>query len=219
MANANLLLTLAKVIIAAAWADGQVALDEINSLKDLLFRLPNITGREWAMLEMYIEAPIGPTERARLLEQLQNELRTTADKALAIQALEDLIQADGEITEEEQLVAEEIKSAIETADVGVVGAFSRLIRGPVSRRTQIVQDAPNREVFFEDFIKNKVFYEIRRRLAIEEKDLKLVVNYLTLENAVVAFFDEKDNLNLGTLAVAVPQFASKPGVSSILLGE
>jgi len=62
MSDKNLILTLAKVIIAAAWADGEMTLEEINSLKELLFRLPRaggvqITGREWAMLEMYIESP------------------------------------------------------------------------------------------------------------------------------------------------------------------
>ena len=48
MVDSNLILTLSKVIISTAWADGEVSHEEINSLKDLLFRLPNITGREWA---------------------------------------------------------------------------------------------------------------------------------------------------------------------------
>jgi uncharacterized membrane protein YebE (DUF533 family) len=55
MSDATFILTLGKVIIAAAWADGEVAHDEMNCLKDLLFRLPGLTGREWAMLEMYTE--------------------------------------------------------------------------------------------------------------------------------------------------------------------
>ena len=74
MSDKNLILTLAKVIVAAAWADGEMTLEEINSLKDLLFQLPHaggvqITGREWARLEMYIESPVGAAERARLVEQ------------------------------------------------------------------------------------------------------------------------------------------------------
>ena len=40
MSDRNLIFTLAKVIIAAAWADGQVSHEEVNSLKDLLFQLP-----------------------------------------------------------------------------------------------------------------------------------------------------------------------------------
>jgi hypothetical protein len=76
MSDRTLILALAKVIIAAAWADGQVTLEETNSLKDLLFRLPRssrkhgrrISAREWAALEIYMESPIDGTERDRLVE-------------------------------------------------------------------------------------------------------------------------------------------------------
>ncbi len=178
MSDKNLILTLAKVIIAAAWADGEMTLEEINGLKDLLFRLPRaggtqITGREWAMLEMYIESPVGTAERARLVELLQAALRTPKDRALALSALEDLIQADGVVTDEERAVVEEIKTAIEAVDLGVIGQLGRLIQGPVQRRSQAVANAPNREEYFEDFIKNKVYYAVRQRLNLGELDLDI----------------------------------------------
>ena len=105
MAKPNLILTLAKVIIAAAWADGSVSHDEINCLKDLLFRIPDLNARDWATLEIYIDSPIEPEERERLLEDLQIALRSQSDKKLALSALDELISADGEITEEERVVA------------------------------------------------------------------------------------------------------------------
>jgi uncharacterized tellurite resistance protein B-like protein len=178
MSDKNLILTLAKVIIAAAWADGEMTLEEINSLKDLLFRLPRaggvqIAGREWARLEMYIESPVGAAERARLVELLQAALRTSKDRALALSALEDLIQADGAVTDEERAVMEEIKTAIEAVDVGVIGQLGRLIRGTVQRRSQAVAEAPNREEYFEDFIKNKVYYAVRQRLNLGQVDVDI----------------------------------------------
>jgi uncharacterized tellurite resistance protein B-like protein len=178
MSDKNLILTLAKVIIAAAWADGEMTLEEINSLKDLLFRLPHaggtqLTGREWARLEMYIESPVGAAERARLLEQLQAALRRPKDRALALSALEDLIQADGVVTDEERAVVEEIKSAIEAVDLGMIGQLGRLMRGTVQRRSQAVANAPNREEYFEDFIKNKVYYAVQQRLNLGEVKLDI----------------------------------------------
>ena len=178
MSDKNLILTLAKVIIAAAWADGEMTLEEINSLKDLLFRLPRaggvqITGREWARLEMYIESPVGAAERARLVERLQAALRTPKDRALALSALEDLIQADGVVTDEERAVVEEIKTAIEAVDLGMIGQLGRLIRGTAQRRSQTVADAPNREEYFEDFIKNKVYYAVQQRLNLGEVALDI----------------------------------------------
>jgi uncharacterized tellurite resistance protein B-like protein len=168
MAKSDLILTLAKVIIAAAWADGAVTHDEINCLKDLLFRIPELNARDWASLEIYIDSPIDSEERERLLEELQLALRSRSDKELALAALEDLIHADGEVTEEEQAVAEEIRSAIQDASTGILGGMGKLIQGPLQRRTQAVEAVSNREVFLEDFIKNRVFYGVRRRLGENE---------------------------------------------------
>lgn len=173
MSRANLLLTLGKVIIAAAWADGEVSHEEVNALKDLLFRLPDLTGREWASLEMYIEAPVGAAERARLVEQLKEALSSPSDKELALSALEELIQADGVVTDRERAVAGEIREEIASVDVSIIGKLGGLLRGPLERRTETVGDAPNREAFFEDFIKNRVFYEVRRRLSTQATEIDL----------------------------------------------
>ena len=62
MAERKLVLALAKVLIAAAWADGDLAHDEVNSMKDLLFFLPQISARQWSSLAIYIETPIGEEE-------------------------------------------------------------------------------------------------------------------------------------------------------------
>jgi uncharacterized tellurite resistance protein B-like protein len=173
MVKPNLILTLAKVIIAAAWADGSVSHDEINCLKDLLFRIPDLNARDWATLEIYIDSPIEPEERERLLEDLQIALRSQSDKKLALSALDELISADGEITEEERVVAEEIKAAIESAGTGIVGGLGKLLTGPIQRRSQAIAGAPNREAFLDDFIRNRVFYGVRRRLGENELELDL----------------------------------------------
>jgi len=173
VAKQNLILTLAKVIIAAAWADGTVAHDEINCLKDLLFRIPELNARDWASLEIYIDSPISSEERERLLDELQMALSSRSDKDLALSALEDLIRADGEISTQEQAIAEEIKTAIKNASTGIVGGLGKLIRGPLQRRTEAVAAVSNREVFLDDFIKNKVFYGVRRRLGENEVVLDL----------------------------------------------
>jgi uncharacterized tellurite resistance protein B-like protein len=58
-------------------------------------------------------------------------------------------------------------------DVGVIGQLGRLIRGTVQRRSQVVANAPNREEYFEDFIKNKVYYAVRQRLNLGEVELDI----------------------------------------------
>lgn len=159
--NSHLILTLGKVMVAAAWADGEVTTEEVNSLKDLLFRLPELTAQEWAELDIYIETPVSADERARLVADLRDAINTPTQKQLALDTIDAVIRADGEVTPDEQRVANEIKQFIETADTSIVAQIGGLLRGPVRRRSAAVD---NREVYLEDFIRNKVYYGVRRRL-------------------------------------------------------
>ncbi|MBV7334615.1 TerB family tellurite resistance protein [Chloroflexi bacterium TSY] len=180
MANRNLILSLAKVIIAAAWADHALTNEESNSLKDLLFKLPEsyreggnrrLSAKEWAMLEMYMESPIGPEERAQLITELQEALNTPREKKLALNALNELIHADGVITAEEQAVSDEIRAALDNVNVSIFGQLARLITSPIERRTEELGQAPNRDRHFDDFVRNKVYYGIQRRLDLGEFEL------------------------------------------------
>ncbi len=173
MSDENLTMTLAKVLIAAAWVDGELTLDETNSMKDLLFRVPQLTAQQWASLEIYIETPVGDAERERLVEDLQEAIRTPEDQELAIRTLDDMMAADGQVTEEERLAADEIKAAIESTGIGTVGMFSRLVHGMTGRRSRAVAGAPNREDHLQDFIENKVYYGVRRRLDLGEAELDI----------------------------------------------
>jgi uncharacterized tellurite resistance protein B-like protein len=122
---------------------------------------------------MYIESPVGTTERDRLLEQLQQEMRSTQDRTLALQALDDLAMADGVVTDEERAIITDMKAQIEHANVGLLGQLGRVVRGSMQRRDAALANAPNREEHFEDFIKNKVYYAVQRRLESGDTDLDI----------------------------------------------
>ncbi|MAT98567.1 MAG: hypothetical protein CL608_15605 [Anaerolineaceae bacterium] len=180
MSDRNLIFTLAKVIIAAAWADGQVSHEEVNSLKDLLYQLPRVgkegglqmSGQEWARLEMYIDQPIDEAERARLIADLQNALRSPRDRQLVRQALDEMVHIDGQISPEEEAVVEQVKQAIDDVNLNLFMQLGRMVGGAMARRTAVA-DAPNREQFFEDFVKNKVFYAVSHRLNVEQSELDI----------------------------------------------
>ncbi len=173
MPKPRLIMALAKVIIAAAWADGEISNEEVNSLKDLLFHLPEMAAKDWARLEIYLDEPVGEAERERLMAELQAALVTPADRRLALSTLEAVIGADGQVTEKERVVVNEIKAALEEVNVSLVGQLGRLVRGPVQRRSQAVANAPNRERYLQDFLKNKIYYQVRRRMEIDEADFDL----------------------------------------------
>jgi uncharacterized tellurite resistance protein B-like protein len=197
MADRDLIFTLAKVIIAAAWADGEIKLEEINALKELLLHLPRtgyksgppITTREWATLEMYMQSPVGPEERAHLVEELKRAMRRPRDRELALSALENVVSADGAVTDEERAVLHSIRSALEETDLSLFAQVGRLIRGPLQKHSTAARGAPDREEFLDDFMKNRVFFAVRQRLnkadgelEIAEKDLRK----LSLAGALMA---------------------------------
>jgi uncharacterized tellurite resistance protein B-like protein len=146
MTKPKWIITLAKVIVAAAWADGEVSSEEMNSLKDLLFGMSDLTANDWAKLEIYIDAPIEAEERNRLITELQSAIATPEEKALALSAIDEVILADGVITDAEKAAAQEIKEAINTISVGILPQMARLIRGPVQRRQKVFEAGPNREL-------------------------------------------------------------------------
>jgi uncharacterized tellurite resistance protein B-like protein len=198
----TLIEALGKVIIAVAWADGKITREETESLKDLLFEFQHtltldfnlgeeiwsdITGssmesrghiaglpsRYQAVFDMYTESPIEAAERERLVDELKAAVASEEDKTLVLTTLKNMAQADGRITDDEQTVLNSIMTEIESVGTGIFSDLGRLLRGAMQRRAEAVSEAPNREKYFEEFLKNKVYYEVRRRLDLREADLQI----------------------------------------------
>ncbi len=173
MQLSEIVMPLAKVMIAAAWADGSITRDEINSLKDLLFQLPEMTANDWSELDIYIDAPVSQAERERLVSELRAALSEREQVDLAILMIDELIHADGEITAAEREAAEQIKSAIQDTRVGIFGNLNRLIQASINRRSNALQNAPNRELYLDDFQKNRIFYNLSHRLEFEDNEIQV----------------------------------------------
>ena len=171
------MLSLAKVLIASAWADGEITIEEQNCLKDIIFHLSDtgvqLSAQEWELLEMYIEAPVGADERARLVADLQDAIQTPSEREYVLKALQQMALADDVSGEEEQQVINEIAAAVQQADVGLLDGLNRLLGRSLSRRSAAVANAPNRDAYFDDYLKNKVYYETNRILMEEGRTLDL----------------------------------------------
>ncbi len=138
----ELVLALAKVVIAVAWADHQLDEEEIESLKDVVFHLNStfdmgsqLSGHEWAQLNLYMESPVDEQELEQLVINLQKAIRTADEKEMALDALDSVVASDGEVTEEEQAVLEDIKASIEQVGTGV-GRMGWLVRQTMGRRSK-----------------------------------------------------------------------------------
>jgi uncharacterized tellurite resistance protein B-like protein len=113
---------------------------------------------------------VGDAERERLVEELKLTIQTKRDREMAQQALEEILHADGDVTEEEEQVAAGIRADIDSVSVG---ALSRLVKGMTGRRAEALANAPNRELYIEDYVRNRVYYGVRRRLDLGEAELQV----------------------------------------------
>jgi uncharacterized tellurite resistance protein B-like protein len=168
MMGHDLILTLAKVLVAAAWADGELAPDEINSMKEVLSRLPHLTARDWASVDIYMASPVGEMERSRLVEELRQQVATPDNKQVVFAALDDLAIADGVVSEQERQAIAQIKVAIGS---GTTAGLSRLFRGLAGAPKPA--QGPNREIYLDDFVSNRVYFVMQRRMERGEGTLNL----------------------------------------------
>ncbi len=164
MVKRNFILDLGKLVVAAAWADGEIQPEELNSLKDLLFQLPELTGEEWAELQIYIASPVSPAERDRLLGLVLDGIRSSKERQLVIRTLTKLVEADGKVTAEEASLLDEVKSAVEGKDSGLLSRLGKMIGGSIRKRGMASRNGPNREVHIDDYLRNTVYFQARTEM-------------------------------------------------------
>lgn len=178
MANVGLPPALAKTLLAIAWADHDLHPEEETTIKEVISLLPSLSAKEWALIELYFVAPIGEEERAELLQQLVSFIRSAADKRLALEAIDSMINADGLVQANEEAVAQQIRAAITMIDVTPLGVMGR-------RLSNMVRSVPRRERELELWRTNPVLYVLRTRA--DTSDLgDTAVEIAALASAIMA---------------------------------
>lgn len=165
----DFIMDLARLTVAAAWADGELANDEINALKDLLFGLDHVTESDWKVLEMYMEHPVTDEERQELLQRVVEGIHTQNHKALVLQTMRALFEADGEVTAEEEAFLREVEGVVASAG-GILSLFSKAMKSAMGQRKERTE-AVLREAEIEDYVENTIYYRLRREQ--EERGLQV----------------------------------------------
>ena len=62
MRNNAIALALGRVIIAAAWVDGEIQQEEVSYLKDLLYQLPELPPESWGELNTSMASAVSGEE-------------------------------------------------------------------------------------------------------------------------------------------------------------
>lgn len=173
MADKSFILELGKLLIGAAWADGNLSSTEINGLKELLFQLPEISGEEWMELELYMVSPVSDEERRRLLDRVLQRMTSQADKRLALQALEKLVPEDVSVPDRQTEVVNQLREDIERGSQGFLEHLQRPLRMILNLRGQHYSHEQDRESRLEDFIKNTIYFQVTMELRDQGMALEL----------------------------------------------
>ena len=152
-------LSLLKVLIAAAWADSRITQAEINYLKGL-FRRFHLADSDWLELEPYLENAPSAAVIDSLFKDLLGRIATPSGRDEAVRHLEEILRADANITAEEHDFLEEYVFVLKQASS--VQLLVGRLKGLFQKRSDTV--ATN----LDDFIKNKIFFKLQRRLGVNQ---------------------------------------------------
>ncbi|MFC1735557.1 TerB family tellurite resistance protein [Candidatus Hydrogenedentota bacterium] len=173
MSDTNLVMKLAKLVIAVAWADGELSNEEINTLKRLLFRVSDLTGDDWAHLNVYMASPVTESEREELMRSVLESVAGPSDKDLVMTTLTALVEADGKVTTEEAIALEEVKNALDEKGASVFARVGGLLTGAFKGADAWKKSGTWREERVEEFIKNTVYFQVLSNMKAKGIDLNI----------------------------------------------
>src|SRR5215472_11693962 len=146
-------ISLLKVLITAAWADGKVTQSELNYIK-MLARRFRLAEEDWAELQPYLEDPPTESEVNNLFEDLLNRIGTPQERNRVVAYLDGIIAADDQITAEEHDFLERYTVLLKQASTSEL--LIRRMKGLFSKpKSDVTLD-------LDEFFQNKVLFKLRR---------------------------------------------------------
>lgn len=171
MAKSETVKALAKVLIGLAWADGKITSAEQGLVKDVMFRVPELTADDWDDLEIYWMTPIGEPEMQILVDEFLASLKSEEDKEYAMQVLIAMAKVDGKLTLAEASILHDLRQAVERLDVSMVTEMEQFMEDLLQRRAQMINGQAD---YLHKFVENGVYDLMRVRFGGDlEKKLDL----------------------------------------------
>lgn len=154
-----------RVLIAAAWADGEMSYQELNSLK-AYFRELELDDDELTALEPYLADPIGEVEAHTIIEDFLTRIRGR-ERDTVLAAVRDMVLADGELAPGEKSFLESLEKArAETSTASVFVDQLKRLWGGARESEGEGEGGFRRSDLLDEFIRNRVLYQVKRRLMV-----------------------------------------------------
>lgn len=151
-----------RVLIAAAWADGELTVDELNNLK-VYFRELGLANDELIGIELYLKDPIDAGEAETIIDDFLARA-SGKERETLIAAVRDLVLVDGELGEGER----RFLAMLEAADgkTTTAGVFVAQLKRLWASRPAHPDARFRRSELVDEFVRNRVLYQVKRRLGV-----------------------------------------------------
>ncbi len=189
-------LALGKVLIAAAWADGELDEHELEFLKHLVMQLPEVSFEDWRKLKAYLAYPVTSSERDGFVKEFVELALSRGRSEIAWSCLHRVLRAHG-LDEPE---AEEFHEDMNQAAMGSTSVFLEKLDFYVSQARMEARSGWNdswsgREGFIHEFFDNPVYFVFRKTLLKEDLAVagsKLELQKICLFASILSWFAKLD---------------------------
>jgi uncharacterized tellurite resistance protein B-like protein len=109
-------LALARVLAAAAWADGRVEPDEANAIKTYMLRA-GLGQDDMHEVASLLDSPVPQSQAEELVREFLAAMTRDADIQILYEEVETLLRADGELSSDEARFLSELREMLESHSV------------------------------------------------------------------------------------------------------
>ena len=112
--------SIGKLLITAAWVDGELNNYELETLKSLILQLPEVNFEDWRKLKIYLAYPLAPTEQANVVSEFIDKVYLKGHSQLAWNLLLKVFQSDGLVNLDEKDFAKSLEQELNESTNGIL---------------------------------------------------------------------------------------------------
>jgi len=204
-------LSTGKMLIAAAWVDGELKEEELTCLKSIILRMPGITFEDWRKLKIYLAFPLSATEQQTVVLELTEKVFVEEHKKMAFRHLFEVLQSDGNLNVMEQGFVDDLSEALEQNACSFLQKLKYyLLKNQIESQDAWKKSKLGREKLLHDFFSNPAYFLFRK--ALIQQDLYVphskpqlqkiclfasILSWLASEDGKITF--DEENFILETL--------------------
>lgn len=173
--NANLAgyraldVSLGKLLITAAWVDGEVNDHEKACFRNLILKMPNICMDDWRKLKIYLAYPQSTQEQEYIVKEFCEKIFIEGHAELAWQKLFQVLKADGNINDAENDFVKFLQNDLDANVQGFLRALKfYLFRSSIENQNAWNAKSISRDKFIHEFFENPLYFLFRKALVHED---------------------------------------------------